>query len=135
MFGEVGHAYVYLVYGVHYCLNVVARGDGAEAGAVLLRAVEPVVGVEQMRTRRGRENDPDLALATGPARLTQAMAVDRTLDLHDLTTGKGLWLARGEDVLDSEVSTGPRIGVDYAGEWASRPWRYWLTGSASVSRK
>src|SRR6185369_2654674 len=71
MFGEIGHAYVYLVYGMHECLNVVAKDDGAQAGAVLLRAIEPVSGVEQMRLRRGRANDPAVKLASGPARLCQ----------------------------------------------------------------
>jgi DNA-3-methyladenine glycosylase len=134
MFGEVGHAYVYLVYGMHECLNVVARGDGAAAGAVLLRAIEPVSGVEQMRTRRGRASDPDAKLASGPARLCQAMAVDRSLDAHDLTTRDGLWLADGDGPLpEAVVETGPRVGVDYAGDWAARPWRFWLAGNPSVS--
>jgi DNA-3-methyladenine glycosylase len=134
MFGEVGHAYVYLVYGMHECLNVVARDDGAQAGAVLLRAIEPVSGVERMRLRRGRASDPDAKLASGPARLCQAMAVDRNLDAHDLTTRDGLWLAAGDGtVADAEIATGPRIGVDFAGDWAARPWRLWLAGNPSVS--
>src|SRR6187402_3364946 len=87
MFGEVGHAYVYLVYGMHECLNVVARPASAEAGAVLLRAIEPVTGLDLMRTRRDRAADPDARLASGPAKLCQAMAVDRSLDGHDLTSG------------------------------------------------
>ena len=135
MFGEVGHAYVYLVYGMHECLNVVAKDGGAQAGAVLLRAVEPISGVDTMRLRRGRAKDPDLKLASGPARLCQAMAVDRSFDSHDLTSGDRLWLAAGDGLLTSEaVATGPRIGVDYAGEWAARPWRFWLAGNPSVSR-
>jgi DNA-3-methyladenine glycosylase len=137
MFGEVGHAYVYLVYGMHECLNVVAREDGAEAGAVLLRALEPMAGVELMRQRRGRAADPDSRLASGPARLCQAMAVDRSFDGHDLTSSDLLWLAEGMDDVDvAEISAGARIGVDYAGaDWSAVPWRFWLTGNASVSRR
>lgn len=135
MFGEVGHAYVYLVYGKHECLNVVAY-RGADAGAVLLRALEPVVGVELTRLRRGRHADPDERLCAGPARLCQGMAVDRTLDGHDLTTGERLWLAAPLDVVQSaDIAEGTRIGVPYAGDWAARPWRFWLAGHPSVSRR
>ena len=136
MFGEVGHAYVYLIYGMHECLNVVAYDDKlAPAGAVLIRALEPVAGVELMRARRGRAADPDLRLCSGPARLCQAMAVDRALNGHDLTNRTELWLAKGEAIGDAQVATGPRIGVDYAGEWSERPWRFWIDGHASVSRR
>lgn len=135
MFGEVGHAYVYLVYGMHDCLNVVTY-KSREAGAVLLRALEPRVGVELMRARRGGRTDPDAKLASGPARLCQAMAVTRALDGHDLTTHDELWLAQpAEGWPVTDVSVGPRIGVDYAGPgWVDRPWRLWLTGNPSVSR-
>jgi DNA-3-methyladenine glycosylase len=141
MFGPVGHAYVYLVYGLHECLNVVGEQDG-QGGAVLLRALEPVTGIELMRRRRGRPHDPDWRLAAGPARLAQALGVDRRLDGHDLTLGEDLWLA-GDDVLarpgepeaPSDIASGPRVGVAYAGgEWAARPWRFWLAGHRSVSR-
>lgn len=134
MFGEVGHAYVYLVYGMHECLNVVARSDAAEAGAVLLRAIEPVLGIDLMRLRRGRETDADARLGAGPARLSQAMAVDRSLDGHDLVSGESLWLTAGDPVSEAAVAVGRRIGVDYAGEWADRPWRFLLSGNPSVSR-
>ena len=132
MFGEVGHAYVYLIYGIHECLNVVAHAS--VAGAVLLRALEPVVGADLMRTRRARAHDPEHALASGPARLCQAMAVDRGFDAHDLTTGDALWLAAASAaVAESMISVGPRVGVDYAGDWSSRPLRFWITGNRSVS--
>ena len=134
MFGEVGHAYVYLIYGMHECLNVVAHGPEAPAGAVLLRALEPVAGIESMRSRRGRPHDPDDRLASGPARLCQAMAVDRGFDSHDLTTGDRLWLApRDAPLPDSAIEVGPRVGVDYAGDWSTRSLRFWLAASGSVS--
>jgi DNA-3-methyladenine glycosylase len=135
MFGEVGHAYVYLVYGMHHCLNVVAH-TGAEAGAVLLRAVEPVVGADLMRLRRARPKDADNRLCSGPARLCQAMNVTRALDSHDLTAGASLWIA--DDPAPAEplgrIEAGTRIGVAYAGDdWSRRPLRFWLAGSPSVS--
>lgn len=134
MFGEVGHAYVYLVYGMHECLNVVAY-SGAAAGAVLIRAIAPVVGVDEIRQRRGRPTDPTDRLCSGPAKLCQGLAVDRSLNGHDLTMGEGLWLARaaGEPVVG--IASGPRVGVAYAGEWAAKPWRFWLAGHPAVSRK
>ena len=142
MFGVPGHAYVYLVYGIYDCLNVVARphetaGNGS-AGAVLIRAGVPTIGEDVMRIRRKRPSDATPRLAAGPARLCQALAVDRTLDRLDLTEGKRLWLALpahpGEDVAPQDVAAGPRVGVAYAGEWAQRPWRFWVRGHPSVSR-
>jgi DNA-3-methyladenine glycosylase len=136
MFGPVGHAYVYLVYGMHHCLNVVAY-TGDEAGAVLIRALEPVTGVERMRNRRGRPHDADQRLCAGPARLCQALAVDRSFDGHDLTIPDRLWLAAPGPGWEAgaEVGEGRRVGVAYAGEgWADRPWRFWLAGNRSVSR-
>lgn len=137
MFGPVGHAYVYLVYGMHECLNVVARA-GRPAGAVLIRAIVPISGIELMRARRGRPAEPTARLAAGPARLCQALAVDRGFDGHDLTAGEELWLATPAEPLtavDVAVTSGPRIGVAYAGaDWTARPWRFWLAGHRSVSR-
>lgn len=136
MHGPVGHAYVYLVYGMHHCLNVVCRSAAEPAGAALVRALEPAEGIEVMRARRGRATDPDWRLCSGPARLCQALGIDRSLDGHDLTAGVGLWLAAPEEEVPAEnVAIGPRIGVGYAGEdWAARPWRFWLAGNRSVSR-
>ena len=137
MFGPPGHAYVYLVYGMHECLNVVAH-PAASAGAVLLRALEPVEGIELMRARRGRPQETAARLAAGPARLCQALAVDRGLSGHDLLAGVRLWLepaAKGEEVVEESVASGARVGVAYAGDdWAGRPWRFWLRGHPSVSR-
>jgi DNA-3-methyladenine glycosylase len=136
MYGPVGHAYVYLVYGMHHCLNVVARSEELVAGAVLLRALEPVDGLALMRTRRGDTTDADNRLCSGPARLTRALAIDRRLDGHDLTSNVDLWLSAGDGLRQSEsVAAGRRVGVDYAGpDWADRPWRFWLAGNRSVSR-
>ena len=134
MFGEVGHAYVYLVYGMHECLNVVAF-SGAAAGAVLIRAISVELGVNEVRRRRGRFADPTHRLCSGPAMVCHGLGVDRSFDGHDLTLGDELWLTAplaGEPV--GEIASGPRIGVDYAGEYARRPWRFWLAGHPSVSR-
>lgn len=138
MFGPPGRAYVYLVYGLHHCLNVVAGPEGV-ASAVLIRALEPISGTELMRLRRGGRGAPDARLAAGPARLCQAFAVDRLLDGADLVSGTRLWLAQDGSVRRpasaGDLLTGPRVGVDHAGPgWADRPWRFGLRGSAALSR-
>jgi DNA-3-methyladenine glycosylase len=135
MFGPAGHAYVYLVYGMHHCLNVVSEGD-RQAGAVLLRALAPTLGLETIRARRGRPDEPDERLAAGPARLCQALAIDRHLDAADLCRADELWLSRpsGWEPEAGRIVSGPRIGVAYAGAgWADRPWRFGLAGHPSLS--
>ncbi len=139
MFGRPGHAYVYLVYGLHNCLNVVAHAQPADAGAVLLRAVEPLEGVGLMKSRRGAVRRAvsefrQAQLAAGPALVCQAMSIDRRLDGADLTTGRTLWLAAGPP-MRTEIVAGPRIGVDYAGPgWADRAWRFGFADHPALSR-
>jgi DNA-3-methyladenine glycosylase len=128
MFGPPGRLYVYFTYGMHFCMNAVARGAG-EGSAVLLRAGEPLEGLDGMRGRRGRE--PVRELCSGPARLTQALAVGRELDGADLVEGDLIWIerpTRGGAV--EAVGAGPRVGVHEVG----RAWRFWLEGNAFVSR-
>lgn len=136
MFGPPGHAYVYLVYGMYHCLNVVCDADD-EAAAVLIRALEPVAGRATMRTRRGAAAGGDVRLAAGPARICQAFDIDRELDGLDLLSGDRLWLAADPDgpLARSRILSGARIGVDYAGpEWADKPWRFGVAGSAALSK-
>lgn len=133
MFGPPGHAYVFLVYGMYHCLNVVTEADG-EAGAILLRAAAPLSGLDLMRRRRGSPHESDHRLASGPGRLAAAFGVDRTFNAADLTGGP-LRLLPGENTGPGAIVAGPRIGVAYAGEpWASLPWRFHLRGDRSVSR-
>jgi DNA-3-methyladenine glycosylase len=142
MFGPAGCAYVYLVYGMHWCLNVVTGGSG-QAAAVLLRAVEPRAGITLMRARRGLPvGSHDRLLCAGPARLCQAFGVDRSLDGHDLTRPGSLWIGVPEDgrpptarARRPAVLVGPRVGVEHAGRpWSERPWRFGLRGSPWLSR-
>ncbi|MFP4155134.1 MAG: DNA-3-methyladenine glycosylase, partial [Halothiobacillaceae bacterium] len=120
LFGPPGHAYVYLVYGMHDLFNVVTDRADYPAG-VLIRAVEPVMGLETMQYLRPV---PENRLANGPGKLTRALAIDRTHDGLDLTTGAGLWLARAGAPTGRQIICGPRIGIDYAEE-SDRlaPWR------------
>jgi DNA-3-methyladenine glycosylase len=125
MFGPAGYLYVYFTYGMHFCMNAVARGLG-EGGAVLLRAAEPREGLAWMRARRGREEIRELC--AGPARLTQALDVSRDLDGADLVDGDEIWIERGART--GAVSAGPRVGVHEV----TRSWRYWIEGDPFVSR-
>jgi len=128
-----GHAYVFSIYGMHFCFNVVC-GEAGSGTAVLVRAGEPVAGVEAMRARRGLRRDPRPGeLAGGPGKLCQALAIDRSLDGASLLRG-ALRIAEGEPVADREIVAGARVGVDYAGEAAAWPLRFALRGSPEVSR-
>ena len=118
MYGPPGHAYVYLIYGMYDMLNVVTWPEGQPA-AGLRRAQEPLAGIV------GRTD--------GPGRLTRALGIDRSLNGADLC-GDRLRIVAGEAVPAARVSLGPRVGVDYAGEWAARPWRFWDAQSLHVSR-
>jgi DNA-3-methyladenine glycosylase len=125
MFGPPGHLYVYFTYGMHFCMNVVC-GRSGEGTAVLLRAGEPLEGVGGMRARRGRERT--LELCSGPGRFTQAIGVTRSDDGADLVEGDSLWVERASR--SEAIGTGIRVGV----RETTRSWRYWLEGSAFVSR-
>ena len=128
-----GHAYVYFIYGMHWCLNAVT-GKTDIGSAVLLRAGAAVEGEERMMGNRGWTRRPRPGdLAGGPGKLCQALAVDRGLDGVPLNLPP-LLITHGEPVTDPEVVAGPRIGVDYAGEAAGWPLRFALKGSLDVSR-
>jgi len=117
MFGPPGFAYVYLVYGMYYCLNVVAEPEGYPA-AVLLRALEPIAGIA--------------GSTSGPGRLCRALGIDLTYNRADLTGG-ALYLAGGAPPA-GRIVAGPRVGVESAGRWALKPWRFYLADSPWVSR-
>lgn len=135
MFGPPGHAYVYFTYGMHWMLNVVTEEESFPA-AVLLRAIQPTEGIETMRILRRSKGSPraDQELTNGPARLTQAMAIDKTLNGADLVAGDRLWLEPGLSFPDDVVERGPRIGVQYAAEKDRlAPWRFWVRDNPYVS--
>ena len=120
MFGPPGHAYVYFIYGMHFCLNVVTEPVG-HASAVLLRALEPVASIE--------------ARTCGPALLCRALQIDKRLNGHDLLSDD-LFIAEpeGDKAERMVIAKGPRIGVDYARHWARRHLRFYLKGNPYVSR-
>jgi DNA-3-methyladenine glycosylase len=133
MFGPPGYSYVYLVYGLNYCFNVVTEVNDYPA-AVLLRALEPSEGTDLMfKRRKTAKNDMDLT--NGPGKLCQALQIDKSLNNIDLT-GNILWLEdRGVNIKPSKIISKKRIGVDYAGKYKNKPWRFYLKGNKFVSKK
>jgi len=131
MFGPPGHAYVYLVYGMHWCLNLVTGQEGTPA-AVLLRAVEPLEGIELMRARRPKARR-DVQLTSGPARLSQAFAVDGGQDGADLCSPDAALYVEDRGLSSGTIVAAPRVGVDYAGEWVAKPFRFLDDESPYVS--
>ena len=131
MYGRAGHVYVFFVYGMYNQFNVVT-GPLDHPHAVLIRAVEPVDGIETMRSRRGEMKDRNLT--SGPGKLCIAFGIDRGLNGADLL-GKQVWLEDYRSLSDNEIATGKRIGVDYAGKDAERPWRFWVKDNQFGSRK
>ncbi len=121
IFGPPGHAYVYFVYGMHWCFNVVTAAEGV-ASAVLVRGVEATLGI------------PTGLRTDGPGRLTRALCISGAENKVDLTKASGLSIRAGPPPPRRSVRRGPRVGVDYAGVWASRPYRFWVEGSPGVSR-
>ena len=133
MFHKGGVAYVYLCYGMHYLFNVVTAEEGVPH-AVLVRAVEPTHGIKAMLKRRGHER-AGRNLSAGPGRLTSALGINSTHNGLSLL-GSRVWIEdrKGRSAPDFRVDSGPRVGVDYAGSDAGRPWRFRLRGSGWVSR-
>lgn len=121
MYGEAGHAYVYFTYGMHYLINIVTAAQG-EPHAVLLRAVLPLTGVGEMEARRKRKG---AQLTNGPAKLCQALGIDKSFNGWDLTRGEELWVEDYKTVPAKSILATPRIGIDYAKkEHRDALWRF-----------
>jgi DNA-3-methyladenine glycosylase len=131
MFAAGGMAYVYFIYGMYYQFNVVT-GRAGVPHAVLVRGLEPLEGIERMRERRPVKRDRDLT--SGPGKLCQALGIDRSFNSEDLL-GERVWLEAGEGKLaPRHITSGPRIGIDYAEEYIDKPWRFWIKDNPYVSR-
>ena len=127
MFGQAGHAYVYFTYGMYFCFNVVTGHEGV-GEAVLIRAAEPLEGIELMKANRGTDDPTNLT--SGPGKLCQAFAINRDQNGLDLTEGELTIVDDGWK--PSEIITSARIGIRLA---ADRPWRFYVAGNPHVSRK
>ncbi len=127
MYGDVGYAYVYLSYGINYCLNVTSRSGKQEAGAVLIRAAEPIFGVDLIESKKGSI----CKAASGPGNLTKALKVDLRFNGYDLTKKGLLFIARGYLNEWEKIASSPRIGISRGKE---KLWRFYLEGNCSVSK-
>lgn len=138
MFAQGGTAYIFFIYGMYYQFNVVV-GERDKPHAILVRGVEPLENIEVMRRRREakRKNPasamPDRNLTSGPGKLCIAFGIDKTYNGEDLL-GPRVWLEEGEPVPPDEIARGERIGIDYAEEYAAKPWRFWVKQNPFVSR-
>ena len=133
MYGRPGVAYVYFNYGMHWMLNVVSEKVDLPA-AILIRALEPVEGVDEMMQRRGLRPIEDLG--NGPAKLTQALRIDRAFNGVDLCNRRSeVWIELGDRLAPRQIKRGPRVGLGRTPEpWLSQPWRFWVKDSPFVSR-
>jgi len=120
MFGEIGVAYVYLIYGTHSMFNIVVHQKG-QAGAVLVRSLKPLVG------GKGK-------IACGSGKLTAWLKIDKDFNGEDLVASPRLWIARGREIDKNKIDSGPRIGVEYAEDWADKHYRFWIKYSRYVSK-
>ena len=130
-YGPGGHAYVFFIYGMYYQLNFVL-GPVEHPHVLLIRAVEPVEGIDVMRERRGQMKDTNLT--SGPGKLCIALNIDRSLNEEDLIEGSKIWVEEYRAFSRKEIAVGKRIGIDYAGEDAHLPWRFWVKGNPYVSK-
>ena len=129
LYGRPGLSYVYFVYGVHWCFNAVTRGEGLP-GAVLVRAIQPLRGIELMQARRGSKVR-GVNLTNGPGKLCEALAIDGKMNALSLQSGT-LVVREGSRVSDDQIVSGPRIGITKAAEW---PLRFFVSGNEWVSGK
>ncbi len=126
MFGEVGYSYVYFTYGMYYCLNIVAKDTDTMAGAVLIRALEPLEGIDIMKKNRMKEL---YNLTNGPGKLTQALMIDKSLNSIDVTKEGALYIINGYKI--DEIEATPRIGIKTA---LDKYWRFYVKDNRFVSK-
>jgi len=130
MFAVGGTVYIFFIYGMYFQFNVVA-GEVGTPHAILIRAVEPVENIEIMRARRGQMKDKNLT--SGPGKLCIALEINKSFNNENLL-GNKVWLEEGKLFSASETASGKRIGIDYAEEFAEKPWRFWVKNNSFVSK-
>ncbi len=131
MYADGGVAYVFFVYGMYHQFNVVT-GPAEVPHAILVRAIEPQDGIDLMRSRRGKMADTNLT--SGPGKLAIALGIDKSFNSEDLG-GSKIWIERAPPLQDRDIVSGKRIGINYAAEYAQKPWRFWVRDNPFVSRQ
>jgi DNA-3-methyladenine glycosylase len=132
-FGPKGHAYIYLVYGMYYCLNVTSGDVPGKPEAILVRSLEPVSGVEIMMRRRKISKDHLINLTSGPGRLCMALGLSAKQNAADLCVPP-LYVDRAVTVDEENIARTTRVNVDYADDWKDLPWRFFIKNNAFVSK-
>lgn len=130
LYGQVGHTYVYFTYGMYYCVNFVARDLSHPAGGVLIRAVEPLAGIEFMENRRKKHTTH--GLTNGPGKLTQALAITKELNNHDVTKKGALYVIDAPEIAHEDIVVSKRVGISKA---VDEPLRFYIKDNKWVSRK
>ncbi len=124
MFGKAGYSYIYLIYGMYNCLNIVTEKEGYPA-AVLIRSIEPIKGVELMMKNRNSNISKIKNLTNGPGKLCQALSLNKEQNNLDITTKKNnIWIENSSQKY--KIKKSPRVGIDYAGEYKDKLWRFWI---------
>ena len=134
MFGQKGHAYVYFIYGMYYCFNITTGAILGKPEAVLIRALQPVKGEEVMAKHRGAPRGKVANLTNGPSKLCIAMGITKSQNKTDLTNPP-LYIRDALSVPQKDIVETTRIGVNYAGEWKNKLWRFYIKGNSFVSVK
>lgn len=133
MFKDGGIAYVYVIYGMHYCFNIVASlKDKPEA--VFIRAVEPIEGLDTIKKNRHIKSPKNEELSNGPGKLAQALKIDKEFNGYNLVDGEELYVEADNSNTIYKVETSTRVNIDYAEEYKTKPWRFYIKGNSYVSR-
>lgn len=131
---EGGHLYIYLCYGMYWQLNITTKEAG-KPECVLIRALEPIIKTQNPKLKSQKYKLKIKKLASGPGKLCQWLKLDRSFNGEDLTKSKRIWVENGKKIKKSQIVATKRIGIDYAGIWAKKPWRFYLKDNPFVSRK
>jgi DNA-3-methyladenine glycosylase len=132
MFEEGGIAYIYFIYGMYYCLNIVVEREG-KPEAVLIRGVEPAENIEEIKSNRSIKSKKEQDLTNGPGKLCTALKIDKSLNGYDVTRKGELYITEGEEI--EEIITAKRINIDYAEEYRDKHWRFYIKGNKFVSKE
>ncbi len=126
MFDDGGYIYIYLIYGMYYCFNITTDKKDTPS-AVLIRAIKPLEGMDKMKKFRKTKDKNIYNLANGPGKLCQALKIDKKLNETNITTSKEIYVKdAGNSIKPTQIQKSPRIGVDYAGEWKNKLWRFYI---------
>jgi DNA-3-methyladenine glycosylase len=132
MFKEGGHSYIYLIYGMYYCFNVVTAAEN-NPHAVLIRAVEPLTGIKQIKENRQIKSSRTEDLTNGPGKVSQALKIDKSLDGCSLVENHSLYIIDG-GAENFEINSSPRVNIDYAEEYKDKKWRFFIKNNKYISK-